>query len=73
MCLVTVSAYDGDYFEELACHASGTACSCHDAGERPGTYLVEVRSQDDVVASQEVTVESDGCHVMTESVSFTLP
>jgi hypothetical protein len=72
MCEVVVTATEGPYFEELECSARGSLCACSGAGERPGVYLVEVMSGDDVVALQEIRVQADECHVMNESVSFTL-
>jgi hypothetical protein len=74
-CAYTVTATEGSYVETLRCevYSGDTTCHCYGAGERAGSYLVEVTSESDVIASQNVTVLSDECHVQTEQLSFSAP
>jgi hypothetical protein len=67
---ITVTATDGDYVEELSCAPQGESLVCAGATERPGRYLIEVIAGGDVVASKEVTVGEDECHVIPEDVSI---
>ena len=67
---ITVTATDGDYEEELECEPEGPSLVCQGARERPGTYVIEVVAGGDVVATEEVTVGEDDCHVITEEVTI---
>lgn len=67
---IGVTITDGDYEEELSCAAEGQSLVCSGATERPGSYRIEVIANGDVVATEEVTVGEDECHVIPEDVEI---
>jgi hypothetical protein len=67
---ITVSITDGDYEEELGCAPEGASLVCSGATERPGTYHIEVIANGDVVATEDVMVGKDECHVIPEDVEI---
>ncbi|MGC4068969.1 MAG: hypothetical protein QM784_30850 [Polyangiaceae bacterium] len=74
-CDYTVTATEGKYVEALQCDvfAGDTTCHCYGAKERAGMYHVEVASGEEVLASRDVTVSGDECHVETQRLSFSAP
>jgi hypothetical protein len=67
---ITVPITDGDYEEELGCAPEGASLVCSGATERPGTYHIEVIANGDVVATEDVVVGEDECHVIPEDVEI---
>jgi hypothetical protein len=67
---ITVTITDGDYEEELSCGPEGASLVCSGATERPGTYRIDVIANGDVVATEEITIGADECHVIPEQVEI---
>ena len=68
---VTVIARDGDYEEELMIFPEDD--TFFGAGERPGTYIIEVMSPNyQPYSSSPIIVNSDQCHVIAEIVEILL-
>lgn len=68
VCQGQVTIQDGAYTEQLQCGTVGANCDCYGAGERAGTYTVTATRGS--IETQTVTVESDECHVKTQTLTF---
>ena len=65
----TVTITEDDYIEELDSLGNGVYFG---AGERPGEYLVTIEAPAYQQFEQEVIVQPDICHVITESMTVSL-
>jgi hypothetical protein len=73
VCDATVIARDGDHSETLVPITATGACYYVGAGDRPGTYTIEVALAGRTASVQGVQVKRDGCHVATTPLDVTLP
>jgi hypothetical protein len=72
ICDAVVTARDGDYVETLEAPLHSD-CSYLGAWERPGTYALTVTRQGFAAATvEEVLVDADECHVITERLTIDL-
>ena len=70
---LTVTASEGSYEEQLMRIENSDYFI--GAGEREGTYVIEITSNDYQTFTSnsiEVVLTDDGCHVITEELEFTL-
>ncbi|GAA4110157.1 hypothetical protein GCM10022393_07100 [Aquimarina addita] len=69
---ITVVAKDGEYSEKLI-NITGTDAFIG-AAERPGNYFITIRGEGykTYTSSDPILVESDQCHVLTESLEIIL-
>lgn len=73
ICTADVTATEGSYSEPLTTFTSTAPCTFVGAGERAGTYAIQVEAagyQTRTVA--DVEVEDGGCHVVGETVEVRL-